>query len=233
MKRRTFTSNAVLSALAGAVSLVGGSRESAAAASTGTVSGSVVVSRRRFRKLVPKGDHAGVVVYLEGVPGPKPRGRSKVIEIRQVDKRFVPEVAVATVGTRISFPNDDKTFHNVYSRSEAATFDLGQYKSGTTKVVQMKRPGTVEVYCNIHHEMRASVLIVDTRHYALTKKTGAFELPNVPAGTHRYVAWLADGEEVTGMVTVTAGDTTELNLNVTEEYPRRQPDKDGRAHDYP
>ncbi len=233
MKRRTFTSNVALSALAGAAGLLGRSREALASAATGTVSGKVIVSRRRFRKLAPKKDHSGVVVYLEGVPGAKPRGRSKVIEIRQVDKRFVPQVAVAPVGTRVSFPNDDKTFHNVYSRSEAATFDLGQYKSGTTKVVQMKRPGVVEVYCNLHHEMRASVLIVETRHYSMTTKSGMFELRNVPVGTHRYVAWLADGDEVTGVVSVTAGNAAELTIEVTEERPRRQPDKDGRVHDYP
>lgn len=231
MKRRTFSTRLA----AGIVGLAGGAtfmpQGALAQRAVGSVRGTVKLHTKRLRRIKPKRDHAGAVVYLQGVPDSKPRGRSKVIEIRQIDENFEPKVAVVTVGTKISFPNDDKMFHNVYSRSKAAAFDLGQYKSGTTKVIKMEQPGTVEVYCNLHHDMRATVLVVDTKHYAMTDHDGSFEIRNVPVGTYRYVSWLADGSPVSGTVTVVADRAKNLEIAMIEDpRPHSHADKDGKPY---
>jgi plastocyanin len=177
----------------------------------GTVRGSVSV----LVKGKPKADRTGVVVYLEGVPGTPPPAKDRAV-IRQREKQFDPPLTVVVRGTTVDFPNEDKIFHNVFSLSRPARFDLGLYKSGTVKSVEMKRAGTVDVYCNIHPEMVAKVKVLDSAYYTITGKSGEFRIENVPAGEYPIVAWLPSGDEVRGTANVTAGGTTELKLELTE-----------------
>ena len=128
-------------------------------------------------------------------------------------------VAVPQGGT-VDFPNEDKIFHNVFSVSRPARFDLGLYKSGTTKSVEMKRSGTVDVYCNIHPDMVAKVKVLDNGFYATTTATGAFDIEGVPAGDYPIVAWLPSGDEVKGTVTVKAGEAADVKLEVKTEAKR-------------
>jgi hypothetical protein len=166
----------------------------------------------------PRKDRAGVLVYLEGVPGPGP-GSGKPppnATIRQIDKQFDPPLTIVVRGTTIDFPNQDKIFHNVFSVSRPARFDLGLYKSGAMKSVEMKRPGTVDVYCNIHPEMIAKVKVLDNGYYATTDGRGRFRIADVPPGQYPVVAWLPSGDEAHGTVTVAAGAAAELTLEVAQ-----------------
>lgn len=177
---------------------------------TGTVNGAVSV----LVKGAPKADRSGVVVYLEGVAGAVPTAKNAVI--RQREKQFDPPLTIVVRGTTVDFPNEDKIFHNVFSVSRPARFDLGLYKRGTMKSVEMKRTGTVDVYCNIHPDMVAKVKVLDNGFYTITDKTGAFSLEGVPAGEYPIVAWLPTGDEAKGTVTVKAGAAAEIKLAVTE-----------------
>ena len=59
-------------------------------------------------------------------------------QVRQRDLQFIPSLTVVVQGTTVDFPNEDKVFHNVFSFSEAARFDLGLYKSGTSRSVTFR-----------------------------------------------------------------------------------------------
>ena len=177
----------------------------------GTVKGSVSIVKGGKAK----GDNKGAIVYLENVPGTPPVPKDHAI-IRQREKQFEPPLSVVVKGTTIDFPNEDKIFHNVFSVSRPARFDLGLYKSGTMKSVEMKRAGTVDVYCNIHPDMIAKVKILENAYYTITGKDGAFKIENVPAGEYPIVAWLATGDEAKGTVKVAAGGAAEVKLEVTE-----------------
>jgi plastocyanin len=183
------------------------------AVSTGRVTGSVELSFGRR----PVANKSGVVIVLQGVPGKRPDATAEVIEIRQIDKQFVPEVAVVLKGTTVTFPNDDRIDHNVYSDSRAARFNLGLYKAGTAKEVTLRRTGTVEIYCNVHSDMAARLLVVDTPYYAMTDAKGRFSIAGVPPGTYRYRAWQPWGAEKRGRVTVRAGESAELSLRMTRD----------------
>ncbi len=183
-----------------------------AAPKGGTVTGRVKVTASGTARK----DHAGVVVYLEGVPAPKGQSTAKNAVIRQRDKQFDPPLTIVVKGATVDFPNEDKIFHNVFSVSRPARFDLGLYKSGAQKSVEMKRPGTVDVYCNIHPEMIAKVKVLDNAFYATTDKTGAFTIENVPAGQYPIVAWVPSGNEARGTVTVTDGGRATLELTVAD-----------------
>ena len=177
-----------------------------AAPSTGEIRGTVTVKGRKTS--------AGVLVYLEGVPGPAPAPTDHAV-VRQREKQFDPPVTIVVRGTTVDFPNEDKMFHNVFSVSRPARFDLGLYKSGTTKSVEMKRAGTVDVYCNIHSEMVAKVKVLDNAFYTITDEQGRFRFAGVPAGTIPVVAWLPTGDQATATVTVRNGEVVDVKLEVT------------------
>src|SRR5689334_8600073 len=173
---------------------------------TGSVTGSIAIK---------KSDSKGAVVYLEDVPG-TPAIPKNHAQIRQREKQFDPPLTVVVRGTTIDFPNEDKIFHNVFSVSRPARFDLGVYKSGTAKSVEFKRSGVVDVYCNIHPEMIAKVKILDNGFYTVSDNKGAFRIDGVPEGTFPVVAWLPSGDEAKGSVTVKAGASAEVKLELSE-----------------
>jgi plastocyanin len=179
--------------------------------SSGTVKGAVIVTANGK----PKADKKGVVIYLENVPGTPPKPKNNAV-IKQREKQFDPPLTIVVKGTTVDFPNEDKIFHNVFSVSRPARFDLGLYKSGTAKSVEMKRAGTVDVYCNIHPEMIAKVKVLDNAYYTITGSDGAFKIENVPPGEYPVVAWLPTGDEAKGTVKVKAGEAAEVKLTVSE-----------------
>lgn len=181
-------------------------------AAGGKVAGTVTVEKDG----APRKDRSGVVVYLEGITAPPPANDESKPRIKQFEQQFVPRLTVVPRGTTIEFPNEDKIFHNVFSVSAGAKFDLGLYKSGESKSVTFKRPGTVDVYCNIHPNMIAKVKVVDSPFYAVTGADGAFTIAGVPPGTYPVVAWLANGSPERAEVTVAEGATATVSFRLVE-----------------
>jgi plastocyanin len=133
-------------------------------------------------------ERSHVAVYLEGGPKSPVTGIAKA-SIEQKDRRFVPDLVVIPAGSAVSFPNFDPIFHNVFSLSKAKSFDLGNYPNGQSRVVTFPVPGVVAVYCHLHSNMAASIVVAPSRWAARVEKDGAFALKDVPAGTYTVVAW--------------------------------------------
>lgn len=200
------------------------------AAETGTVSGQVRVKAEDGRT----SDPSGVVVYLSGVPGALPSsGQSPAphVNLVQRDLQFSPPLLVVVQGTTVDFVNDDRVFHNVFSLSEAARFDLGLYKSGTSKSVTFRKPGVINVYCNIHPDMVSKIKVLDTVYYALVRKDGSFAIEHVPFGTYPVVAWHPSGGETHGEVKIAEGGKSEVSLELQKGTPEtRHSRKDGSPY---
>jgi hypothetical protein len=109
--------------------------------------------------------------------------------MEQVDRRFAPDLLVVPEGATVSFPNMDPIFHNVFSLSRAKSFDLGSYDKGQTRSVTFPKPGLVYVYCRLHPNMEATILVTPNRWYARPDAQGQYQIAGVPPGKYTLVAW--------------------------------------------
>jgi plastocyanin len=172
---------------------------SAAAIVVAAITGAQAASvKGRFRVADPAGrsksdGDSGAVVWLVPAAGraaqPGPGAAPRRITLLQKNKRFDPHVLVIEVGTVVDFPNRDPFFHNVFSLFDGKRFDLGLYEAGSTRTVRFDRPGVCYIFCNIHSEMSAVVVAVNSRFFAVSNSSGEFEIPNVPAGRYQLNVW--------------------------------------------
>jgi plastocyanin len=107
----------------------------------------------------------------------------------QKDKNFAPHLLVVEVGSLVDFPNHDPFFHNVFSLFDGKRFDLGLYEAGATNSVRFDRVGVSFLFCNIHPQMSAVVVAVDTPYYAKTDRSGHLTISGVPYGRYEMHVW--------------------------------------------
>lgn len=150
-----------------------------------TVSGKVELMNSRDPAVRKKKDYSGVVVWLEPVDkGAVPRPMAKPARMVQKDKTFSPHVLAVTVGSTVEFPNFDPIFHNAFSNYNGQIFDVGLYPPGSTRGVRFSRAGVVRVFCNIHANMSAVIVVLSTPYYDKSAETGYFEMPGVEPGEY-------------------------------------------------
>jgi hypothetical protein len=148
----------------------------------------------RDGKIDAKADASNVVVWLS------PLGSTLSLDptsdrwpahprLTQRNKRFEPHVLIVPVGTSVEFPNHDPFFHNVFSLFDGKRFDLGLYEAGTTRDVRFDKPGVSYIFCNIHSEMSAVVIALDTPYYAVSNGRGEIAIPDVPPGRYMMHVW--------------------------------------------
>jgi plastocyanin len=109
--------------------------------------------------------------------------------LAQKDKMFEPHLLVITRGSIVDFPNRDPWFHNVFSLFNGKRFDLGLYEAGTTRTVHFDREGVSFIFCNIHPEMSAVVVVLGSPYFGVTNKQGDFDVANVPPGRYMMHVW--------------------------------------------
>ena len=162
---------------------------------------------KQVRGLVLAGGRraANVVVWLDAPNAARARAAEPVV-LDQRNLRFSPQVLAVRVGTSVVFPNNDRVFHNVFSFHHGKVFDLGLYPVGDSKVVHFDKPGLSRIFCNIHPNMAAYVVAVDSPYFAVTDAKGEFLVESVPTGRYRYHAWRAGASDLSGEWSVDAMD---------------------------
>ena len=135
-------------------------------------------------------DMQRAVVYLETAPAAALEAREPVrARMDQRNETFLPRVLAVDTGTLVDFPNNDNTYHNVFSLSKTKKFDLGRYARGRSKSVRFDRPGIVRVFCDIHSHMSAFVLVFSHPFYSTTEADGRYRIDNIPPGSYTVSAW--------------------------------------------
>jgi hypothetical protein len=93
------------------------------------------------------------------------------------------------VGTAVHFTNEDVGLHNVFSPTKIYRFNLGTYQQDSNKTVKFNIPGVALILCNIHHEMSAFIIVVETPYFAVTDGNGNYKISNVPPGKYELAVW--------------------------------------------
>jgi plastocyanin len=186
---------------------------------------------------------ADVVVWLTSTRTKEKASPGPVVRLLQKDKRFTPHLLAVNAGTAIEFPNQDPFFHDVFSIYHGKPFDLGLYESGAVRKVRFSEPGISYIFCNIHPQMSAVVVALDTPHFTNTARDGSFQISQVPPGRYKLEVWyeLAAESELTSLsreVEITSGtnalptmmlhssDAPHDHLNkYGEPYPLDKPSK--------
>ena len=155
------------------------------------------------------------VVYFETAPRGAFEDRDATpATLDQRNERFVPRVVAITIGSTVDCPNNDRTYHNVFSLSKTKRFDLGRYAAGHSKSVRFDRPGIVRVFCDIHSHMNAFILVFAHRYFGVTDASGRYEIGGVPPGTYTLSAWFDGTVRDQRTITVTPDSRVlELDFN--------------------
>ena len=140
---------------------------------------------------------SNAVVWLEAPNAPARTPPQKIV-LDQRNLSFYPHVLAVRVGTVVDFPNDDRVFHNVFSFRDGKRFDLGMYPVGAVRHITFDKPGMSRIFCNIHPNMAAYVVAVDSPYFAVSDDNGAFTIASVVPGTYTYHAWRPGSATITG-----------------------------------
>lgn len=178
---------------------------------TGIVKGTITLDGR------PTSD---VVVSIEGLPGRYLKSQisntnPKVKLMDQQEMKFIPKVLPVLVGTPVDFPNNDNTWHNVFSPSETKKFDLGLYPPGEKRNVTFKKAGVVRILCNVHPNMEAHIVVKEHSLFTTPNTRGSYRIDAVPMGKYRLEVWHPDvGTEVKPFNMVSEGEVLNIDINL-------------------
>ncbi len=205
-----------------------------------TVHGRIEILNPKVKRSGGQADAGGVVVWLrptKGVPipvsGPAPKRK-----MEQHDKRFSPHVMAVQVGTEIDFPNLDPFFHNVFSVYDGKIFDLGLYANGESRPVRFDRPGVSFIFCNIHPQMSAVVVAVESPWFAVSGPDGNYTIKGVPPGEYKVHYWHERGDPrqtaaLTRLISIgsSGGDLGVTKLDESDYVTRPHRNKYGDEYD--
>jgi plastocyanin len=171
------------------------------------------------------------VVYAEPIDAASSRAPRR-FTLGQKNKTFQPRVLAVPAGSTVDFPNNDGIFHNVFSLSSPQPFDLGLYRSGETRVRTFTTAGTYRVFCNIHPQMTAIIVVAPSAFAALAGPDGRFTL-DLPPGRYRVTALSERSSPVSVEATSTPGATTAPELTLDESAWALTQHKNKFGKDYP
>ena len=191
----------------------------------GTVTGRVGLVDKPGRRA----DLSEVVVYLDDLKV-KPRPATATMVMK--GKAFSPHVVAIPVGGTVEFPNEDPIFHNAFSVSGDNRFDLALYKRPKSGAQTFLHPGVVKVYCNIHPQMSAVVVVRDNAYFTKVAPDGTFSVENVPGGKHMVKAWHERAGEAAVEVTVPDKGSVATALRLDATTYKREQHKNKFGKDY-
>ncbi|MFY9823235.1 MAG: hypothetical protein WAM82_17765 [Thermoanaerobaculia bacterium] len=170
------------------------------------------------------------VVYFEPASPQPVRPAAEPFEMVTKRKELQPRVLVIPRGSRVRFPNRDPILHNVFSVSSPNQFDLGLYREGPGKEKRFEEPGLVRVYCNVHHDMVAYILVLDTPHSTSPDASGDFVLAGLPRGPGKLTVWHEQGDPWTARVELPQKTPLQIGLEIIRPLIPAHLNKQGQSY---
>jgi plastocyanin len=135
--------------------------------------------------------------------------------ITQQNATFIPHVLPVVQYSTVYFTNEDPFYHNVFSVTPGAKFNVGRRAKGEVFFQQMpdsdvlksdiKGLGEIRLFCDIHSQMNAVILSLDTPYFTRTRTDGAYSIAQLPAGRYELRVYHPD--------TGTSRQTIEIKSN--------------------
>ena len=178
-------------------------------------------SKFKFATRVNPAELRNFVVYVEGAAGTNfsppfapIRVETRPRRVNQEGAVFSPHVLPVLLGTTVEWPNNDTIYHNVFSLSDAKSFDLGLYKNGDdAQRVTFDKPGRVDVFCSIHANMNCVILVLENPYFSATDGRNNYLIRDVPAGVYKLKVW---HERWPGQVKeITVPETGQIKVDFT------------------
>lgn len=138
---------------------------------------------------------------------PKIKPLAGPIEIEQVGVAFAPRVTPITVGTTVEFINNDAIYHNVFSLTPGAKFNVGRHPTGEIVPKQIDQLGVIDLFCDIHPQMHGAILSLDTPYFTGVDDSGKFALGDLPAGTYELRAYYPGLDPATAEIELGDGES--------------------------
>ena len=118
------------------------------------------------------------------------------VEIEQVEVSFGPRVTPVTVGTTVEFINHDAIYHNVFSLTPGARFNIGRHPTGDIVDKEVEIVGQVDLFCDIHPQMHGVILSLDTPFFTRAQADGSYRLEGLPPGVYELRVFHPDVQPV-------------------------------------
>lgn len=159
----------------------------------------------------------GAVVSLVGLSeGAALASLDQRVVIDQTDCEFQPSVRLVRHDGVVAFTNLDPMSHNIRSTSfENRPVNTVQPRGAPPVELTFGVPERIQIRCDMHPWMAATLVVVEHPYHALTGDGGEFVLSDVPPGEHTLEVWHPALGAVTRTVTVEAGATADLELDLS------------------
>jgi plastocyanin len=184
------------------------------AAKSGIVKGTITIAGKPT---------SSVVVSVEGVAPESVKARlaamkSKTAVMDQKESKFFPTMLPIVVGTKVAFPNHDKSWHNVFSKGGAKDFDVGLYPPGKSRDVTFDKPGVARILCNAHPNMEAFIVVKEHPFFSAADKAGNYRIDAIPLGTYRVTVWHPElGITEASIELVRDGQVSDINFELKKK----------------
>jgi plastocyanin len=162
---------------------------------------------------VTTNEFANIVVYLEGQNVKRESLSTRThSQIDQRNAEFIPHVLPVIRGTIVDFINRDNVYHNVFSLSPAKKFNIGRRPTGQAVPIVMDKPGIVEVFCDIHANMSAYIVVLENEYFTKPDKQGNYSIDRIPSGTYTLKIWHERLSSTERTITISPNSTATINF---------------------
>ena len=139
----------------------------------------------------------------------------KNVKIIQKNAKFIPRVVPVTRNTIVEFINYDKFYHNVFSVTPGARFNLGRRPTGTVVRRKIERPGEIKLFCDIHAQMNATIISLDTPYFTRVRPSGSYQIEDLPEGEYLVQVYHPDLPDTEQHISIESGKTIRRNFTLS------------------